>query len=68
MSELKEVFRAINAEQEISSRLLIRAVKAETLLAEQTVRLESLSIKWNKRGKSVAKWDEALEELEETFK
>ena len=32
------------------------------------VRLESLSIKWNKRGKSAGTWDEALEEMEETFK
>ena len=32
------------------------------------VRLESLSIKWNKRGRSSARWDEALEELEETYK
>ena len=35
---------------------------------EQMVRLESLSIKWNKRGVSETTWDEALEEMEETFK
>ena len=35
---------------------------------EQMVRLESLSIKWNKRGVSETTWDEALEEMEETYK
>jgi len=34
---------------------------------EQMVRLESLSIKWNKRGKSLTTWDEALEELNEEY-
>ena len=36
-------------------------------LVDQKVRLESLSIKWNKRGKSLTTWDEALEELQEEY-
>ena len=35
---------------------------------ELLIRLEALSIKWNKRGKSAGTWDQALEEFEETFK
>lgn len=34
-------------------------------LRELQVAIESLKIKWYKRGKSLTTWDEALEELED---
>ena len=41
--------------------------RAEQKYIDLMVRLESLSIKWNKRGKSLTTWDEALEELNEEY-
>jgi len=39
--------------------------EAERQLRELRTAIESLGIKWYKRGKSQTTWDEALEELED---
>ena len=37
-------------------------------LIELKIRLDSLVIKWYKRGNSAANWDQAIEELQEEYK
>ena len=61
MSLPAETLRTADALEVAIDNLIVDKCK----LRELQVAIESLKIKWYKRGKTLTTWDEALEELEE---